>query len=72
MTIVVLAEFFHVSVSKMQRLGGLTHQCDIGEEFGSLHLAASGPQPEFDQHSREEKKDLLAGSNNFANKETDS
>lgn len=58
MTIVVLAEFFHVSVSKMQRLAGLTHQCDIGEEFGSLHLAA-GARPEFDQHSREEKKDLL-------------
>lgn len=58
MIVVVLAEYFHVSVEKMQRLAGLTQHCDLGEEFASLHLAA-GARPEFDKHTREEKKVLL-------------
>jgi transcriptional regulator with XRE-family HTH domain len=58
MIVVVLAEYFHVPVEKMQRLAGLTQQCDLGDEFGSLHLAA-GARPEFDQHTREEKLLLL-------------
>lgn len=58
MIVVVLAEYFHVPVEKMQRLAGLTQHCDLGDEFGSLHLAA-GARPEFDRHTREEKKVLL-------------
>lgn len=58
MIVVVLAEYFHVPVEKMQRLAGLTQKCDLGDEIGSLHLAA-GARPEFDQHTPEEKKILL-------------
>lgn len=58
MIVVVLAEYFRVPIKKMQRLAGLTQKCDLGDELGSLHLAA-GARPEFDQHTLAEKKLLL-------------
>lgn len=57
MIVVVLAEFFRVPVQTMQRLAELTQHSDLGEEFGSLHLAA-GATPEFEKHTDEEKKSL--------------
>ena len=50
MAVTVLAEFFGMSVDRMQRLAGLTTNSTMGDDFESLHLAA-GAQPEFDDLS---------------------